>query len=352
MKEQKKIPTGKVQRASGILGAGIKVTGNYAKHYTKSIFWKSDREDLDKENAEDIYNALSKLKGGALKVAQMLSLNDALPQAFTEKFALAQFSAPPLSYPLVVKTFMSDLGKNPSEIFDTFTSKAVNAASIGQVHIATKYGKKLAVKIQYPGIAESLKSDIQMVKPFALQFMNITKDELNYYSDEIEKMLIKETDYEGELNRSIEISNACSEIENIVFPKYYSEFSSKKIITMDWLDGMMMNDFIKSEASQFVKNKIGQAIWDFYCYQMHTLKKFHADPHPGNFIITDDEKCGIIDFGAVKDIPENIYYPYFKLVVLDFEKDIQELDSIFLALNMVTSKDSEREKELFTTMFK
>lgn len=352
MKEQKKIPTDKISRASRILGAGVKVGGNYAKHFAKNIFSENDREELDRTNAEDIYKTLSELKGGALKIAQMMSMNDALPQAFTDKFALAQYSAPPLSLPLIVKTFKQELGKNPTEIFDTFSNQAVNAASIGQVHFATLKNNRFAVKIQYPGVADSLKSDIKMVKPFALRLMNITKAELEYYASEVETMLMNETDYVGELQRSVEMSEQCKNIPNIMFPKYYPEFSSKRIITMDWIDGMLINDFSKLNIRQELRDKIGQAIWDFYMYQMHTLRRFHADPHPGNFIITKDERCGIIDFGAVKKLPESIYKPYFKLVLLDFEKDAEELNQIFIALNVVTLKDNDEEKQLFTEMFK
>lgn len=351
MKEQKKIPTGKIQRASKVVRTGVKVSGNYIKHFSKGLFSEQNRDDLDKENAEDIFEALSELKGGALKIAQMLSMNDALPQAFTDKFSLAQYSAPPLSFPLIVKTFIQELGKNPNEIFDKFTQNAVNAASIGQVHHAELNGKKFAVKIQYPGVADSLKTDIKMVKPFALQLMNITKAELNHYAEEVELMLEMETDYLGELERSIEISNACKHIENIVFPKYYREYSSKRIITMDKIEGLILDDFIKNNPNQELRNKIGQAIWDFYNYQMHTLRKFHADPHSGNFFVTPEEKCAIIDFGAVKEIPDSLYKSYFKIVLLDPVKDKEEYEQIFVEMNMITAKDSPEEKLFFMKIF-
>lgn len=352
MKEQKKIPVKKIQRASRIINTSAKVGSNYVSHYTKRMFNKNtDRNDLDKKNAEDIYDALSKLKGGALKIAQMMSMNEALPQAFTERFALAQFSAPPLSFPLIVKTFKQELGKSPSDLFDSFTKQAVNAASIGQVHQAVCKGEKLAVKIQYPGVADSLQSDIKMVKPLAQRFMNISKAELEHYADEVETMLMKETDYVGELERSVEMSEKCAHLENLVFPKYYPEYSSKRVITGSWIDGQVFSDFAKSDASQELRNKIGQALWDFYAYQTHTLRMFHADPHPGNFIITEDEKLGIIDFGAVKSVPEEVYNPYFKIVNIDFEKDEQSREQILKELKMLKPNDKPEVKELITKMF-
>lgn len=139
MKTLDKIPTSKIQRASKLVTTGAKVGVNYLKYYgdklTRSETEAKDR--LNKNNAEDIYDSLKQLKGSALKVAQMLSMEKSiLPQAYVEKFSLAQFSVPPLSAPLVQKTFKKYFGKSPNEIYDTFNLNSVNAASIGQVHYA------------------------------------------------------------------------------------------------------------------------------------------------------------------------------------------------------------------------
>ena len=153
------IPVTKIQRASKLFQTGAKVGVNYIKYYGDKLISTEyeAKERLNKNNAEDIYDGLKKLKGSALKVAQMLSMDKSiLPQAYVEKFSLAQFSVPPLSPPLVTKTFKKYFGKLPSQIFDSFNSTSVNAASIGQVHKAEKDGKKLAVKIQYPGVADSI----------------------------------------------------------------------------------------------------------------------------------------------------------------------------------------------------
>lgn len=154
MKEYDRIPVGKVQRASKFIAIGASIGTNYLKHYgRKLVNPETTREKLHEENASDIYNSLSELKGSALKVAQMLSMDRGmLPTAYQQKFAMAQYSAPPLSYPLVSQTFRKAIGKGPEQLYDTFEKQARNAASIGQVHQATLDGKQLAVKIQYPGL--------------------------------------------------------------------------------------------------------------------------------------------------------------------------------------------------------
>ena len=98
-----------------------------------------------------------------------------------------------------------------------------------------------------------------------------------------------------------------SKLKNTVFPTYYPELSSDKIITMDWMEGLHLKEFLATDPSQALRNKIGQALWNFYNFQQYELKAVHADPHPGNFLITPDEKLAIIDFGCIKEIPEDFY---------------------------------------------
>ena len=355
MKYQDKIATGRTERTMQFLGTGAKVGGNYIKYYAKKLL-SSDggdaKQDLHDSNAEDIYNSLTELKGSALKVAQMLSLDKGiLPQAYTQKFALSQYSAKPLSGPLVVKTFQKYFGKKPQDLFDSFNIQANNAASIGQVHMAEKDGKKLAVKIQYPGIAQSIESDLKIVKPIAKRMFQISDKEMMKYMVEVQEKLIEETDYDIELDRSVSMSQSCAHLPNLFFPKYYKEYSSKKILTMDWLEGMHLGEFLKTNPSQELRNRIGQALWDFYEYQIHHLKAVHADPHPGNFLFTEEGKVGIIDFGCVKEIPGEFYNFYFSLILPDTAQNQKVLNKVMKKLEMIFDTDTDKMKEVFKNAF-
>ncbi len=351
--EQGSIPVSKVQRAAKFISTGAKVGGNYVKHYAKKMVNPSlDREELHKDNASDIYDSLSQLKGSALKVAQMMSMDkNLLPRAYQDKFTMAQYSAPPLSYPLVVKTFQQYFQKTPDQLFDTFTRAAVNAASIGQVHQATKGGKTLAVKIQYPGVAQSVTSDLKLVKPIALRILNMNAQELDHYMQEVEERLLEETDYHLEVQRSREISEACGDIPNLRFPKYYDALSSERIITMDWIEGKHIKEWMDTNPSQEARNKVGQALWDFYHHQVHNLNQVHADPHPGNFIIQEDGTLGIIDFGCVKVIPKDFYTGYFSLIRKDLLLNEAELNQVFYDLEFISDKDTPTEKAFFSAIF-
>lgn len=353
MKEQTNIPTGKVERAGRFVKTGLKVGTNYLKHYSKKLMDPSlSREALHADNAEDIYDTLSNLKGSALKVAQMLSMDKGmLPKAYTERFALSQYSAPPLSGPLVVNTFVKTLGKSPNQLFDKFDMQASNAASIGQVHKAVKGDKELAVKIQYPGVANSVKSDLRIVKPFAIRIVGMNEVDMDKYFDEIEGKLLEETDYKLELKRSIEAATQCTHIPNLVFPAYYPDLSSDRIITMDWLKGFHLKEFLERNPSQEARDKIGQALWDFYQFQVHALKKVHADPHPGNFLMRDDGTVAVFDFGCIKEIPEDFYVNYFLLTNKEVLKDEVRRNEIYTNLEMIHPSDTEKEIVFFSGLF-
>ncbi|MDN3549718.1 ABC1 kinase family protein [Mucilaginibacter aquaedulcis] len=353
-KEQNSIPTTKVQRSAKFITTGVKIGGNYIKHYSKKLFNPDlDRSELNEDNATDIYQSLSELKGSALKVAQMLSMDkNLLPQAYVDKFTQSQYNAPPLSGPLIVQTFKKYFGKNPDQIFDKFNIRSTNAASIGQVHEAELNGKKLAIKIQYPGVGDSISSDLKLVKPFAFRMLGMSEKELDIYMREVEERLLEETDYELEVRRSVEFSTACAVLNHVVFPTYYPELSSKRIITMDWLEGLHLREFLATNPSQELRNQIGQALWDFYNFQQHELRAVHADPHPGNFMITPEGNLGVIDFGCIKEMPEDFYYPFFSLTSTNLLDNKEETIKAFRLLDMIHKDDTPAQIEFFYSQYK
>ncbi|MCX2475946.1 AarF/ABC1/UbiB kinase family protein [Pedobacter sp. MC2016-05] len=354
MRAQDSIPTTKVERSAKFVKTGFQIGGNYIKHYSKKLFNPDmDREQLNEDNATDIYKSLSELKGSALKIAQMLSMDkNIMPKSYVDKFTQSQYNAPPLSGPLIVRTFTKNFGKTPDQIFDTFNLNSSNAASIGQVHEATLNGKKLAVKIQYPGVGDSISSDLKLVKPFAFRLLGMSERELNIYIKEVEERLLEETDYELEVRRSIQFSEDCQNLDHVVFPKYYPELSGKRIITMDWLEGLHLKEFLKTNPSQELRNKIGQALWDFYNFQQHELRAVHADPHPGNFMITPNEDLGVIDFGCIKELPNDFYYPFFSLISTDVINDKQKTIDAFRRLDMIHNDDTENQVEFYYKAYK
>jgi len=348
------IPTHKIERATKLVSTGVKIGGNYLRYYgEKLIRGEEDKDKLNANNAKDIYDGLKELKGSALKVAQMLSMEkNLMPQAYVEQFSLAQFSVPPLSGALVKKTIRKYLGADPEALFDTFSMQSENAASIGQVHRATKEGKALAVKIQYPGVANSIRSDLAIVKPIALKMFNLKGKDTDRYFEEVENKLLEETDYLQELQSSQMISEAAQVLPNLTFPKYYPKWTTSKILTMDWMEGVHLSEYVKREKlNQKERNLLGQTLWDFYMFQIHGLRKVQADPHPGNFMVSEQGELIAIDFGCIKEIPEDFYIPYFELSKKENIEDQESFVKLLTDLEILLDTDTEEETTYFLALF-
>lgn len=356
-KEQESIRSGAVGRIAALGGAGARVGVNYLKHYGRAMVGAKDepsrrrlREELDVKNAETVYDTFSKLKGGPLKLAQMLSIDkNLLPAAYARQFAQAQSSVPPLSYPLVAQTFRREFGKAPEELFDHFEKKASHGASIGQVHRARRKGREYAVKVQYPGVARSLKSDLAVVKPIALRILGLREADVDSYFREVETRLLEETDYNHELVRSVELTKASAHLEGVRFPAYHPELSTGKILTSDWIDGMPLDRFADGDATQRERDRIGQGLWDFYAHQVHELLVFHADPHPGNFLVKEGE-LWVFDFGCTKKISSEFYRKQFRFLDPRLERDPELLREALRDLDVILPEDAPEQIETITSL--
>lgn len=328
--------------------------GNYMAHYTKkALFQKPDKEDLDRANATDIYQGFTELRGSALKVAQMLSMDTVnLSQGFTAIMAKAQYSVPPMSAPLAVSTFKKSTGKMPDAVFDSFNPNAARAASMGQVHEASRNGQKLAVKIQYPGVADAIVSDLKIVKTFAPNFINASAEEIEPYFQEVQSKLLEEADYTLELKNSIEFRDACKHIQGVVFPEYYPELSGDRVLVMSWLSGgKHLKDWLATNPTQEQKNQAAQIIWNLYEYQVHALKRVNADPHPGNFLFMPDGSVGVLDFGCTKQLTQELYEDYFALANPGIYTDEAALMTALNKLQILRPTDTDEQVVFFKDVF-
>ncbi|MCB2407792.1 ABC1 kinase family protein [Hymenobacter lucidus] len=345
------LPTTKVARAARFAKTGLKVGANYVKHYARrAAGGTSETDELHAANAAELYGALSEMKGSVLKVAQMLAMEkNLLPTAYADQFAQAQYQSPPLSGPLVTKVFRDSFGRSPFELFDEFDPNARQAASIGQVHRARKNDLALAVKVQYPGVADSIRSDIRLVKPIALRVMGLSEAQVRPYLEEVEARLLEETNYGLELQRGTEIAAECAHLQHLEFPSYYPELSSGRVLTMDWLAGQHLKEFLATNPTQAVRNQLGQALWDFYSFQLHTLHRVHADPHPGNFLLREEGggTVGVLDFGCVKEIPADVYELFTALLRPDTLADEARLAELLTQAGVLRPEDTAARRAFY-----
>ncbi|NGP88393.1 ABC1 kinase family protein [Fodinibius halophilus] len=346
-------PSSKLERGKIFAKTGLKVGTNYAKRYLKKSVGKKETKEEGKEfhteNARHVFNEFTKLRGTALKIAQSLSMDDGmLPEEFAEVMSESQYSVPPINKALARSIIRKELGDYPENLFVEFNSDAIAAASIGQVHEARlKNGQKVAVKIQYPNIKNTIHSDMAMAKTLVNRFIN-SNESFDEYFEEIEETLMEETDYHQEAEY-LEYFHDRFSGGSIITPEYIEELSSGKVLTMTFIEGQHLKEFLANEPSQKEKNNFGQLLWDFFHDQVEQRDFIHADTHPGNFFFREDDKLGVIDFGCVKKFSEEFTHNYMKLLPTHLEQDEQKIRDLYKRLDIIKEdqKDPEKEEEFF-----
>ena len=340
-------PSSKYDRGKIFAKTGLKVGTSYAKHYLKNLRGSSDERNSEfyGQTAQQIFSEFTKLRGTALKIAQSLSIDQGLlPDEFSEVMTQAQYSVPPINRSLVRSIIKRELGGYPEQIFESFDSNAIAAASIGQVHKAVlKSGEKVAVKIQYPGVRDTIASDLGLAKSLFKRLIS-NKEELDEYFEEVESTLRKETDYihEGETINRFHQRFSSDRFET---PRWIEDYSTERVLTMTFLEGVHLKEFLENDPSQEEKNHYGQLIWDFFHEQVRDSDEIHADTHPGNFLFTDDGKLGIIDFGCVKNFPDSFFIDYLRLLPTHLNRDLEEIKDLYFRLGVLRDNPETNDKE-------
>jgi len=302
-------PSSKLDRSKIFAKTGLKVGANYARYLKDRVTKRSgdaaaQRRDLDTRNAEDVFREFTKLRGTALKLAQSMSMDTGmLPDEFMDVMAQAQYQVPPMNRALVRKQIHAGLGAAPEELFASFTPDALAAASIGQVHRATLHdGREVAVKVQYPNVRDTIESDLAIARQL---FKRIVRGpHLEAYFGEIREMLLDETSYEQEAENIAFFADQYDH-DGIITPEPVNELTSRTVLTMTFVEGVHMKEFLATEPSQQKRDHFGQLLWDFVHEQIASNHcTLHADAHPGNFLLRDDGRLGVIDFGCVKRFPQ------------------------------------------------
>ena len=319
------MPTSKLAR-SAIAGMaatkiGLKHIGYKTRHALSATAVDEDpQQDHEEKMGELIFTVLSQLRGTAIKLSQLLSMEaDILPKTIREKLQSACHQVPPINKALVRKQIVQELGDTPKQLFKEFNSEAFSAASIGQVHQAMAHDNSLlAVKIQYPGIGATIESDLKMVeKLFWLLSKTMKqfpkKQVVTLLMEEMQARLQEETNYEMEANHLRWFRQSVT-LSGIVIPRVFDALSSRRVLSMDRLSGQHLNDWLETKPSQAQRNDIGQKLFDFFWYCALQLKKINADPHPGNFLILNEGQLGILDFGCVRDLSDDFIRDFTHMI--------------------------------------
>ncbi|MEN8232984.1 MAG: AarF/ABC1/UbiB kinase family protein [Thermodesulfobacteriota bacterium] len=308
----KKVPVGSLVRMWTLGSMQAKIATGYLAYAVRSNFLnKTEKQKLLNETnltaALKLFGTMGYLRGAIMKVGQMLgNLPTVLPQEFADVLGSLHFEAPPMHYSMIREVFLNELGKEPEEIFVSFERKAFAAASLGQVHRARlKTGEEVAVKIQYPSMDSTINADMQNLR-LLLMPMCLTS-EWDYIKDhlqDIEEMLKLEADYEKEalfLQKAYELFK---QHDQITVPRYYPQYSSSKVLTMDYLDGNPLTVFLKENPSSTARNHFGELISVALMRLSYYSRTYYTDPHPGNFLMLDNGSLGFIDFGCYRKLTD------------------------------------------------
>lgn len=260
------------------------------------------------EVAEQLVTLLGTMRGAAMKVGQTLSVTDfgLIPEEnreeFQQKLASLQDNAPKVPWKKMKAQIEKGLGDKIDSVFAEFDEEPVAAASIGQVYRARlDSGQEVAVKVQYPGIAQTVRADIKNLRLFAPAAKGLFPGiDLNSIIDEAEERVLEELDYEHEAQNHRTIARAYRGHPFIRVPDVHTSLCSEVILVSDWLEGKPLASAY--EADQETRNRVSEILFRFTMGAPYVSRCFSGDPHPGNALVLTDGTLGFIDFGLAKTI--------------------------------------------------
>ena len=304
------VPQSAVTRTAKLAGLPIGYAGRAALGLGKRIGGRSAElvaAEIQQRTAEQMFRVLGELKGGAMKMGQALSIFEAaLPPEIAGPYRATltklQESAPPLHARSVHQVLLSDLGENWRDSFAEFDDRPVAAASIGQVHAATwRDGRRVAVKIQYPGAGNAIIKDFtQLARVGRLFGVLMPGLDVKPLLEELRDRVVEELDYELEAKSQQAFADAYEGDPDIYVPNVVT--GTQHVLVSEWMDGTPLARII-SDGTQEQRNRSGILLIRFLLSGPARAGLLHADPHPGNFRLLDDGRLGVLDFGAVDRLP-------------------------------------------------
>jgi predicted unusual protein kinase regulating ubiquinone biosynthesis (AarF/ABC1/UbiB family) len=329
-RDQEKIPTGRVQRTAkvgSIIGTqAARHAGTRAANVVRSKERAGEKLDARHlEAAERMVDALGTMKGAAMKIGQLASFIDTefLPpeyaEMYQEKLGELRTSAPPMPWEKVRKILDEEWEGEPvEELFEDFDHGAAAAASIGQVHKAVlPDGRTVAVKIQYPGVAEAVRADMQN----AGMILRLAKAlapglDAKAAAAELKERVLEELDYEYEAQNQRSFARGYRGHPFIYVPDVITRLSRRRVLVTEWVDGRGFEEV--KQLPQEEKDRFGEIVFRFCFGSIYHLQHFNADAHPGNYVLMADGKVAFLDFGMTKQLDKE-----------QIELEITALDAVF-----------------------
>jgi predicted unusual protein kinase regulating ubiquinone biosynthesis (AarF/ABC1/UbiB family) len=330
------IPRGRIRRTAevgSVVGAqGARYAGTKARNLGRSMEAGDEAiEQRHLEAAEQMVDTLGKMKGAAMKIGQLASFIDTefLPpeyrDLYQDKLADLRTSAPPMPWKKVKKVLEEDWDESPEELFESFDQEASAAASIGQVHRAIlPDGRDVAVKIQYPGVAEAIRADLQNAGMLLRMAKAIAPGlDAKAAAEELKERVSEELDYELEAQNQRSFSRGYRGHPFIYVPDVVTRLSTRRVLVSEWVEGMGFEEV--KELPQEEKDRFGEIVFRFCFGSIYHLQHFNADAHPGNYLWMEDGKVAFLDFGMTKHLDKDQIELEIAALEAAFEEDPEAL---------------------------
>jgi len=266
-------------------------------------------------NARRIERTICELRGLFIKVGQLISImTNFLPEEFRRELEGLQDAVPPRPYRDIEARIVEELGKTPDELFAAFERRPIASASIGQVHLAKLHeGHKVAVKVQYPDIEQTVRRDLSTLRRiFRIVEWFIPYQGLEELYREIRSIVMEELDYTAEANNAARIAANFEGRTDVGFPRVVHELSTMRVLVTHFEAGVKITDKAGVKQLGLDRGELARQVVEIYCQQIFTDGVYHADPHPGNLLVRSPATPGgpphivFLDFGAVAEIPSNV----------------------------------------------
>ncbi|HEX5631319.1 MAG TPA: AarF/ABC1/UbiB kinase family protein [Acidimicrobiia bacterium] len=302
----------RLARNAELTRVGAKAGGSFAVHRARRTFASAERREvLDREHemktAEQIAEALGHMKGALMKLGQMASyLDQGLPEPVREALAQLQQDAPPMSAELAAGVITAELGRSPEEIFEQWDPVPIASASIGQVHRAiTRDGRAVAVKVQYPGIDQAIRADLDNVDfLFTLMGMLFPGMDPGPIVEELRERLLEEIDYGLEADNQRLFVDYYRDHPHIHVPEVVDELSTARVLTTELAAGARFDEVRGWSPEE--RNLAAETIYRFVFGSIYRLGVFNGDPHPGNYLFEPGGRVTFLDYGLVKHFEDEI----------------------------------------------
>ncbi|WP_173135416.1 ABC1 kinase family protein [Kibdelosporangium persicum] len=314
--------------ASLPLGVAGRVVGGWGKRLAGQDAAEVNAQ-MSARTAEQLFAVLGQLKGGAMKFGQALSVFEAavpddMAEPYREALTKLQTAAPPMSTRATHRMLAEQLGRSWRSRFAEFDDTPAASASIGQVHRGVWHdGRPVAVKVQYPGADEALMSDLRQLSRFSRLFQALVPGtEIKPLLAELTARMSEELDYRQEADNQRAVAAAFDGDEHFIVPKVVA--SAPKVLVSEWVDGTPLAKIIRS-GSKEVRDHAGYLLALFHYSAPSRAGMLHADPHPGNFMLAEDGRMCVIDFGGVAKLPGGTPESLGRLMRFAVEGDSESL---------------------------